>query len=70
MKSFDLFRSIGLASRHLSGSRRKLQTVPYVIDNDGRGERMYDIYSRLLKDRIVCVMSPVIHSWYLHCYRR
>ena len=27
--------------------------IPYVIENDGRGERSYDIYSRLLKDRII-----------------
>lgn len=30
-----------------------------VVDQDGRVERVYDIYSRLLKDRIVCVMTPV-----------
>lgn len=27
--------------------------IPFVIEKDGRGERAYDIYSRLLKDRIV-----------------
>ena len=27
--------------------------VPYVVDQTGRGERSYDIYSRLLKDRII-----------------
>ena len=27
--------------------------VPYVIEQTGRGERSYDIYSRLLKDRII-----------------
>ena len=27
--------------------------IPYVIEQTGRGERSYDIYSRLLKDRIV-----------------
>lgn len=32
--------------------------VPIVIENDGRGERAYDIYSRLLKDRVVLV-GPV-----------
>jgi len=35
-------------------------TIPYVIDNeDGRVERVYDIYSRLLKDRIICVMDKI-----------
>lgn len=33
--------------------------VPMVIDNTGRGERAYDIYSRLLKERIICVMGPI-----------
>ncbi len=27
--------------------------IPFVIETTGRGERAYDIYSRLLKDRIV-----------------
>ena len=30
-----------------------------VIEQTGRGERAYDIYSRLLKERIICVMGPV-----------
>lgn len=30
-----------------------------VIEQTGRGERAYDIYSRLLKERIVCVMGPI-----------
>jgi ATP-dependent Clp protease protease subunit len=29
------------------------QIVPYVIENTGRGERSYDVYSRLLKERII-----------------
>jgi len=33
--------------------------VPMVIETTGRGERAYDIYSRLLKDRIVFVGTPV-----------
>lgn len=33
--------------------------VPMVIEQTGRGERAYDIYSRLLKDRIVFVGTPV-----------
>jgi len=27
--------------------------IPMVVEQDGRGERAYDIYSRLLKDRII-----------------
>jgi ATP-dependent Clp protease protease subunit len=33
--------------------------VPYVIEQTGRGERSYDIYSRLLKDRIIFLGSGV-----------
>jgi len=34
--------------------------VPIVIENTGRGERAYDIYSRLLKDRIIFLGGPVM----------
>ncbi|MEM1184366.1 MAG: ATP-dependent Clp protease proteolytic subunit [Planctomycetota bacterium] len=34
--------------------------VPIVIEQTGRGERSYDIYSRLLKDRIIFVTGPVM----------
>merc|ERR1719400_3065397 len=33
--------------------------VPIVVEQTGRGERSYDIYSRLLKDRIICLMGPI-----------
>jgi ATP-dependent Clp protease protease subunit len=33
--------------------------VPFVIEQTGRGERAYDIYSRLLKERIIFVGTPV-----------
>src|SRR6478752_4545233 len=33
--------------------------VPIVIEKSGRGERAYDIYSRLLKDRIILLNGPV-----------
>jgi len=33
--------------------------IPIVIERDGRGERAYDIYSRLLKERIVFVGTPI-----------
>ncbi|MFH1371036.1 MAG: ATP-dependent Clp protease proteolytic subunit [Planctomycetota bacterium] len=36
--------------------------VPIVIEKSGRGERAYDIYSRLLKDRIVFVGGPIDDS--------
>ncbi len=35
------------------------QYVPYVIEQTGRGERVYDIYSRLLKERILFIGTPI-----------
>ncbi len=34
-------------------------TIPYVIEQTGRGERSYDIFSRLLKDRIIFLSDEV-----------
>jgi ATP-dependent Clp protease protease subunit len=34
-------------------------TIPNVIEKTGRGERVYDIYSRLLEDRIVFIGTPI-----------
>ena len=33
--------------------------VPIVLENTGRGERSMDIYSRLLKDRIIFIGTPI-----------
>ncbi len=38
---------------------RALGLVPMVIEHSGRGERAYDIYSRLLKERVVFLVGPV-----------
>lgn len=47
-------------ARHFHPSLKQLYPmVPIVIEQTGRGERAYDIYSRLLKERIICVMGPV-----------
>ncbi len=45
--------------RELQTTSAMAQMVPIVIDGEGRHERAYDIYSRLLRDRIICVMTPV-----------
>ncbi len=37
----------------------KNQYIPIVIEQTGRGERAYDIYSRLLKDRIIMLGTPI-----------
>ena len=33
--------------------------IPYVIEQTGKGERSYDIYSRLLKDRIIFIGEEI-----------
>jgi len=47
---------------HAIGDRvepQGLGLVPMVIEQSGRGERAYDIYSRLLKERVVFLVGPV-----------
>lgn len=36
-----------------------MSLIPMVIEQDGRSERAYDIYSRLLKDRIIFIGNPI-----------
>lgn len=38
---------------------RSLGLVPMVIEQSGRGERAYDIYSRLLRERVIFMVGPV-----------
>ena len=49
--------------RDFSGSQRMepqgLGLVPMVVEQSGRGERAYDIYSRLLKERVIFLVGPV-----------
>jgi ATP-dependent Clp protease protease subunit len=40
-------------------NERALNLVPMVVEQTARGERAYDIYSRLLKERIIFVVGPV-----------
>ena len=40
-------------------NERALNLVPMVVEQTARGERAYDIYSRLLKERLVFVVGPV-----------
>ena len=42
-----------------AGTINSLGMVPMVVEQSARGERAYDIYSRLLKDRIVFLVGPV-----------
>ncbi len=43
---------------HSSGARG-LNLIPMVVEQSSRGERAYDIYSRLLKERVVFLVGPV-----------
>ncbi|HEY1270974.1 MAG TPA: ATP-dependent Clp protease proteolytic subunit, partial [Terriglobales bacterium] len=36
-----------------------MMLVPMVIEQTGRGERAYDIYSRLLRDNIIFIGTPI-----------
>ena len=37
---------------------QNLGLVPMVVEQSGRGERSYDIYSRLLKERVIFLVGP------------
>ncbi len=50
----------GMQDSHASAlETRGLGLVPMVVENTGRGERAYDIYSRLLKERVVFLVGEV-----------
>jgi len=51
----------GRASAHdrIAQDPQGLGLIPMVIEQSGRGERAYDIYSRLLKERVVFLVGPV-----------
>jgi ATP-dependent Clp protease, protease subunit len=42
------------------GNAQALGMVPIVIEQSGRGERAYDIYSRLLRERVIFLVGPVM----------
>jgi ATP-dependent Clp protease, protease subunit len=44
----------------LGGGAQGLGMVPIVIEQSGRGERAYDIYSRLLRERVIFLVGPVM----------
>ncbi|KAI6676770.1 hypothetical protein NL676_037566 [Syzygium grande] len=47
------------ASATLGAARRSYSLIPMVIEHSSRGERAYDIFSRLLKERIVCINGAI-----------
>jgi ATP-dependent Clp protease protease subunit len=48
-----------MASKDIYESPTGLGLIPMVIEQSGRGERAYDIYSRLLKERVIFLVGPV-----------
>jgi ATP-dependent Clp protease protease subunit len=52
-------RSAMEPAREMMEPARGLGLIPMVIEQSGRGERAYDIYSRLLKERVVFLVGPV-----------
>ncbi len=50
-----------MTAKHMSNyfEPQGLGLIPMVIEQSGRGERAYDIYSRLLKERVVFLVGPV-----------
>jgi ATP-dependent Clp protease protease subunit len=49
-----------VASKPLSANRRNfMNVIPYVIEQSPRGERVFDIYSRLLRDRVIFLGSEI-----------
>ena len=52
-------RQLEWAPSGMSMEPQGLGLVPMVIEQSGRGERAYDIYSRLLKERVVFLVGPV-----------
>jgi ATP-dependent Clp protease protease subunit len=45
--------------QNIINRRNEMALIPYVIEQTGRGERSYDIYSRLLKDRIIILSDEI-----------
>ncbi|KAL6579512.1 ATP-dependent Clp protease proteolytic subunit 2, mitochondrial [Orobanche minor] len=67
--SRNLWREISVSKYSITGSsavvggvgsgRRWYGLIPMVIEHSSRGERAYDIFSRLLKERIICINGPI-----------
>jgi ATP-dependent Clp protease, protease subunit len=51
--------TIGFHATADAAEPQGLGMVPIVIEQSGRGERAYDIYSRLLRDRVVFIVGPI-----------
>ncbi|CAI9755269.1 unnamed protein product [Fraxinus pennsylvanica] len=52
-------QSIPFGSSNYRQNGRWYSLIPMVIEHSSRGERAYDIFSRLLKERIICINGPI-----------
>ncbi len=57
--SYDLIQELIAGGRPDADLVRPSDVMPFVIESDGRRERAYDIYSLLLKERIVFLGTPI-----------
>ena len=57
--TMNLLRNTFPSSRVLQITARRAYTVPIVLESGAMGERSFDIYSRLLRERIICVHGEV-----------
>ncbi|MEJ5221829.1 MAG: ATP-dependent Clp protease proteolytic subunit [Tepidiforma sp.] len=57
--SYDLIQELVAGKRPDADLVRPEDIMPFVIESDGRRERAYDIYSLLLKERIVFLGTPI-----------
>jgi ATP-dependent Clp protease protease subunit len=53
------YRSKSMTQHATEWDPQALGMIPMVIETSGRGERAYDIYSRLLKERVIFLVGPV-----------
>jgi len=58
MTGFNM-NSMQQPQAELNMSPQGLGYIPMVVEQSGRGERSYDIYSRLLKERVIFLVGPV-----------
>ena len=58
-ESCQYFSTGVISSRHRKFSTHGYGLVPIVIEHSARGERAYDIFSRLLKERIILINGPI-----------
>lgn len=56
---YSMNNNSGLSGNGSMSEIQNLNLVPIVVEQSARGERSYDIYSRLLKERVVFLVGPV-----------